>query len=302
MNIWLVRLDWRFARSLGELQILTRASYVMLLVVPILAGIWTAPPWGEPARHPLPQAWVFAFLAALAVTLAQVIYQLRAPEIVRHSTLDEYKIQSSSEFAEHPAMARVDDADNSLERARYQLTWSKFINYYSPAKLIAEAEMKILQGIVENNAFLDKYEREHNVHDQENEKNFYQLMKNLSEKYNWRDIGDYTLREVEYNFERSRFYSRNKDEQTSNAISEPYKPVFRYLMRGDSPLSREQHGMIKVGYASRLLYLEQADRRKCSMLLASMLYAGAILLILIISWNQTLAVLAAAGWLRGGHA
>ena len=33
-------LDWRKIRSLGELQILTRASYIMLIFVPILAGLW----------------------------------------------------------------------------------------------------------------------------------------------------------------------------------------------------------------------------------------------------------------------
>jgi hypothetical protein len=32
--------NWRTARSVGELQILTRASYIMLIVVPMLAGTW----------------------------------------------------------------------------------------------------------------------------------------------------------------------------------------------------------------------------------------------------------------------
>jgi hypothetical protein len=32
--------NWRLVRSIAELQILTRASYVMLVLVPILAGIW----------------------------------------------------------------------------------------------------------------------------------------------------------------------------------------------------------------------------------------------------------------------
>lgn len=35
-------LNWRLIRALGELQILTRASYVMLIVVPILAASWPA--------------------------------------------------------------------------------------------------------------------------------------------------------------------------------------------------------------------------------------------------------------------
>ena len=33
---------WKFVRTLGELQILTRASYVSLIVIPLVAGIWPA--------------------------------------------------------------------------------------------------------------------------------------------------------------------------------------------------------------------------------------------------------------------
>lgn len=33
-------ITWASVRSFGELQILTRASYVMLLVVPLMAGLW----------------------------------------------------------------------------------------------------------------------------------------------------------------------------------------------------------------------------------------------------------------------
>ena len=76
--------DWRFVRSLGELQIVTRASYAMLVIVPMLAGVWNALPLGEPQSRYLPLSWVLAFFAALAVTLGQIIYQLRAPEIIRH--------------------------------------------------------------------------------------------------------------------------------------------------------------------------------------------------------------------------
>lgn len=40
---WMLNaLNWRMVRGLGELQILTRASYAMLLIVPILAGTWPA--------------------------------------------------------------------------------------------------------------------------------------------------------------------------------------------------------------------------------------------------------------------
>lgn len=35
-------LNWRLVRALGELQILTRASYILLVLVPLLAAVWPA--------------------------------------------------------------------------------------------------------------------------------------------------------------------------------------------------------------------------------------------------------------------
>ncbi len=39
--------NWRYLRSIGELQFLTRASSVMLILVPIVAAIWPAIRWTE---------------------------------------------------------------------------------------------------------------------------------------------------------------------------------------------------------------------------------------------------------------
>ena len=56
------RPEWRFVRALGELQILTRASYVMLAVVPLLAGVWTALPFDKMVY--LPRSWLLAFFCS----------------------------------------------------------------------------------------------------------------------------------------------------------------------------------------------------------------------------------------------
>jgi hypothetical protein len=125
-------LDWRFVR-LGELQTLTRASYLMLPVVPILAGVWTALPLGEPRSHYLPHSWVLAFLAALAVTLGQVIYQMRAPEVVRRSTLSEFVRQSRNDYADQPSRDRLEAADIDLDyKSHPELWFEDFMYYYEP--------------------------------------------------------------------------------------------------------------------------------------------------------------------------
>jgi hypothetical protein len=175
-------LSWRLVRAYGALTVLTRASYVMLVLVPLLAGVWpvvqtgidgsreallrhadnitksserlsgqlqtqlenadnivsiarsiaaankdstadtdSAPTFKEEQRfsdllkvnskladdarglserlhnlasslpQAMPSAWAFAFFAALAVALGQVLYQTSAPEIVRRHTLEEYQ-------------------------------------------------------------------------------------------------------------------------------------------------------------------------------------------------------------------
>jgi hypothetical protein len=56
------------------------------------------------------------------------------------------------------------------------------------------------------------------------------------------------------------------------------------------------HNVTKIEHAARLRYLREADRRALAMSAASVLYAAAILLIVIITVNETVAVLAAAGW------
>jgi hypothetical protein len=65
---------------------------------------------------------------------------------------------------------------------------------------------------------------------------------------------------------------------------------------GYTDFDNRLHNTAKIGYAAHLNYMIEAGRRLPSMLLASTLYAAAIALILIITVDQTLAVLSAAGW------
>lgn len=62
---------WQVVRTVAELSILTRASYLMLLFVPILAGLWPAVP-----------AWLYKEpigLDYLQHSLADTLLELRAP-------------------------------------------------------------------------------------------------------------------------------------------------------------------------------------------------------------------------------
>ena len=148
MNTSIRWLDWRFVRSLGELQILTRASYAMLGVVPILAGLWNALPLGEPRSHYLTHTWVFAFFAALGVTFGQVIYQTLAPEIVRRSTREQFVREKRDEYVKQPSRDLLEAADLALDRNTHQqLSFPRFVYYYPPVENIIKTEALIGEAI-----------------------------------------------------------------------------------------------------------------------------------------------------------
>ena len=153
--------NWETVRGLAELQILRRASYLMLIFIPLLAGLWPgaravlnrynsavesahvalentidrlqnlvvrteAPDAStssiasslqqlelrldelrtEYAMRPvqsteLPSVWVLTFLGSLLVVAGQTIYQIRAPELVRRTTRQQYASDRRRQYAEH---------------------------------------------------------------------------------------------------------------------------------------------------------------------------------------------------------
>jgi hypothetical protein len=55
----------------------------------------------------MPSAWAFAFFAALAVALGQILYQTSAPEIVRRYTLEEYQEAMSNPGGRAPTSDEI---------------------------------------------------------------------------------------------------------------------------------------------------------------------------------------------------
>jgi hypothetical protein len=119
----------------------------MLGVVPILAGVWTALPPEVRSSHNLPYSWVLAFLAALAVTLGQVIYQLRAPQIVRRSTLDDYMGNARREFRDQPTPDRIEAADPTLDPENPKMSLARLKSFYPPSERLCEFEQVVLKLI-----------------------------------------------------------------------------------------------------------------------------------------------------------
>jgi hypothetical protein len=243
----------------------------MLGLVPVLAGVWATLPF-EKSIH-LPRSWAYAFLAALTVTMAQVIYQLRAPEIVRRSTLDGYVRNARQDYADQPSPERLEQADVRLSLAtpldyspvdRYIRFPQRYSHYYPQGMRIAEAWEHVWSGEVAYSTFFIEAR-----------------------------FGVYVLREAllarphptpppGYDFSRNRL----KEYEQNLGLSDEQSEKARLL-----------HNITKVGYGARYEYLEAADQRPVAMIAASLLYVIAIGLIVVITVEQTLSVLRAAGWL-----
>lgn len=179
-------INWQNVRNIGELQVLTRASYLMLILVPVMAAIWPgirivlnnynqaitdahyamdiaseklqiqvirseqiaesddgikhqlAEQVGEILSNldgrlneviadyslktikktSLPNVWVWTFLASLLVLLAHLVYQSRAPDIVRNYKLEEYAISRRNMYAENPSKGFLGRADSFFRKAK----------------------------------------------------------------------------------------------------------------------------------------------------------------------------------------
>jgi hypothetical protein len=260
--------EWRFARALGELQILTRASYAMLAVVPLLAGVWIVLPFDKTAH--LPRSWVLAFFAALAVTVGHIIYQLFSPEIVRISSLETYMRDARREYLEQPTPEREREADILLSSLDFRLARGKLhrpIRYYYPQ----DANIRELEGDFA-----------------EDQKITAEMMK--------KQVGEYVVRECLYRLvigggPAGTRYSAETQKRAQAILSSMENPTTTTME------ARRLHMATKVGYAARARYLLAADQRTSAMISATILYGAAILLIVFITVEQILAVLEAGGWI-----
>lgn len=150
---WIARYtNWNFVRAFGELTILTRASLSMLFFVPVLAALWPTVRWGingyneflvlrnrgldaasggsentqvtlpenllnEIPQLPtdLPDIWAIAFLASLCSVLGSVIYQTRAPSLIKDYKLAEFEEVELKRYRENPTETQLNNARRMID-------------------------------------------------------------------------------------------------------------------------------------------------------------------------------------------
>ncbi len=96
------KFNWTHVRAFGELHVLTRVSYLALVLVPLVAGVWPAVRrlvnLVDRDLDPLPIGWVLAFLGALAVAIGHLVYQLAAEPLVRRQSSAEFQRERAREY------------------------------------------------------------------------------------------------------------------------------------------------------------------------------------------------------------
>ncbi len=97
---------WDQLRSLGELRVLSQASYISLVTVPVLASVWPA------VRNvlrdlgaeftDLPLTLAVAFFGAVGAVIGQTIYQASAPANLRNFSRMEHTAFRIRDFQLNP--------------------------------------------------------------------------------------------------------------------------------------------------------------------------------------------------------
>jgi hypothetical protein len=86
-RFWVLMPSWESLKSAGEIRIVNSISYGSLFLVPALAAVWPGVRFLlaqiSVAMPLIPVALVIAFFASLSVVLAQIVYQVRCPQIVK---------------------------------------------------------------------------------------------------------------------------------------------------------------------------------------------------------------------------
>jgi len=111
--------SWRLVRGVGELSVLTRVSYIALLVVPLLAGAWPAvraliEAWANKTHNAellpanMPSQWALVFFAAAAVGLGHLVYQLGAPQLIKEKSREDVVRERMMRFREHYRQERTE--------------------------------------------------------------------------------------------------------------------------------------------------------------------------------------------------
>lgn len=304
----LSHLNWGVVRNLAQFQLLNRVSMLTLILVPILASVWTVVPftiaayngsmlrleatldravhaikakeveaskvlgenrpallegaeWAQgqlqairiASRGHLPSTFAALFFAALAVLAGRSIFDLAAPEVVRHATRERFIEERQNAY-------RDSQSRSALERA-----------------------MAILGG----------------SHDEAMEELRYRAAINAA-----RAAIVLRVEEAKTAYEQAKCESHTRFSDLTEAAYRQLKDAREELAREDesqkaSGEGERQRRSAMVEAAARREYAAAASSRSLAILGAAVCYMGGLALLVFVIANQSIRVAMAAGWMVG---
>lgn len=320
-------LNWRLVRGLGELQILTRASFALLVIVPVLAGTWPAVRIAV-NHHNRAVRDATTLLERSEAEFSETFDRMKA-ELAENDTsadpADSKKIKlieslesSSATFFDHVNSYVDDYSERTLETPR--LPWTLASAFFAALFVVMGhmlyqlAAPEQLRKLTWDEYVLSKKEdyAKHpssdtlttartvlrsrlgqRVEESDRYEN-YRLVRNLSEapehirQRELEELGIARLRSLEA-------WLRTGELDGSEPNIEELARQVRTII-GDTSSESSHEEMAVVERAARTEYLQYADQRRFFTLVTTVLYVCGIVVLLSIIWVQTAAVANAAGW------
>ena len=261
-------IDWRHIRGLGELQILTRASYLMLIVVPILAGLWPG------VRIAINRYNEVITDARLAFQHASERLQAQAQQI--DYLLNKYKTDLGNNEITNAAINVIHNVDSRLEHllSDYSL---KTIEQNTLPSVWALAFVASLIVILAHM--------------------FYQmwapdLIRNTKiEEYALSRRNLHAENPSDGTVKRAIWYMEENDKFRESSLLVQRPPPDT---KETNLITRWELDVVEKGAIAE--YLVIASRNKPGAWITGILYSTGIIIVLYIAYNQTYAVFRAAGW------
>lgn len=326
-------LNWRLISALGQLHILTKASYVMLIVVPLLAGMWPA------IRAYVNQHNKHA--AELATNLEKAQIRLEetqksaapdftkllarfAPEALEQSVLRKDIEATAAKFNEtadilHTTVSafKSDFSERTLKDPK--LPWSFAAAFFAALfAVLAHLVYQLFAPDVIKATTLDEFVS--NRKDQY-AKHPSQDALQRAEEFARTALGKRAQREDFYGAEhllrgllempekeRPSFlrsldqkrlrlianYLANTDTQRNNLFNGEIRDMVDQVL--DLPEKRDFREMTIIERGAKAEYLYSAGRAPLAIIATAFLYAIAVCVVLSIIWTQATSVMDAAGW------
>lgn len=263
-------LRWTSIRALGELQILTRASYILLITVPLIAALW-------PGVKIIINQYNISINNAIEV-LHHSSQQLQLESERLEKNLSNDKQENNNINLSNKIAEITNPIEPTINKLKDEITNSSIKNNLLPDTLafLFFASLFIFVAHLLYQAFAPELIKERNTDD---------YIRTKKEEYSQNP----TERSLEIAQSRIKFLKYMR-----GVRDKPRSENFDHNKDYEENLKRWELEVIET--AAQLLYIHEAERNLIAIFFSGFLYLIGIILILVVINEQSWSVAKAAGW------